>query len=83
MRKTFRCDHCGKRIKIEEDLDCMEVKMFESRNINPRYASDEFTPTTSRKYLYFCGKCMNLLNCYFVESWKCEQGAKLVEICDK
>lgn len=66
---TNKCDHCGKPLDLENDIDCAEYKMFESRNIAAGVETADFHPIDKGK-LYFCGECVEKLNSCWVRSYK-------------
>ena len=65
---THKCDHCGKPIDLENDIDCAEFKMFESRNLCKRAETKDFHRVDTGK-LYFCGDCKCELLTYWVHGY--------------
>ena len=70
LKSSPRCDRCGRYIDIDHDLDCIEAKMFQTRNISTLTADtdNKFTPVDKGR-LYFCGECQDLLKVNYVRAY--------------
>ena len=64
----YICNRCGCMIDTANDLDCNEVKMFQSRSITElgSGAEESFSRVDSSTKLHFCGRCMNDLMSHYV-----------------
>lgn len=73
----FKCDCCGRPLDLKNDIDCVEMEMFKSRNIAEGHES-EFSPV-DKGTLHYCGECYNDLLGYYVKNFKGVKSKKRVE----
>ncbi len=64
----YICNRCGCKIDTANDLDCTEIRMFQSRSITERGSGPEekFTRVDAGTKLHFCGKCNQMLMSHYV-----------------
>lgn len=82
-KKAPRCCRCGKYIDLEHDLDCVEAKMFQTRNISDlvKDKDTKFTPVDKGR-LYYCGNCQDLLKTNYVRAYK-DNGGQINGIAEQ
>ena len=68
----YICNRCGCMIDTANDLDCNEVKMFQSRSITElgSGAEESFSRVDSSTKLHFCGRCMQDLMSHYVYGYE-------------
>lgn len=71
----YICNRCGCTIDTAIDLDCVEVKMIESRGITELGSGPEekFTRVDHPARLHYCGRCMQDLMSHYVYGYECKK----------
>lgn len=68
----YICNRCGCKIDTVRDLDCTEIKMFQSRSITEIGGGPEekFYRVDTATKLRFCGRCMQDLMSHYVYGYE-------------
>ena len=68
----YICNRCGCKIDTAHDLDCTEVRMFQSRSITERGSGAEksFSRVDNATKLHLCGRCMQDLLSHYVYGYE-------------
>lgn len=68
----YICNRCGCKVDTANDLDCTEVRMFQSRSITEIGSGPEekFTRVDAGTKLHFCGRCMQDLLSHYVYGYE-------------
>ena len=68
----YICNRCGCKIDTAHDLDCTEVRMFQSRSITEVGGehSEKFSRVDTATKMHFCGRCMQDLLSHYVYGYE-------------